>query len=350
MTLSFKMTRHVNEPLLRSVYIRNVIVFIAGTMVACTPTTRDFPSSGSGNVAGSGGTAGMGGAGGIGGTGGAEPIPCPVNTHRCAVPSPEGWSAPSAIVEGVPSPDCPSDYPNLLVDAHDDVFGAPAKCNCACGPSDVTCGNIILFYRQACNAPAGPDGLSGPFDTCLKSTAKQSGVGSFFAEQGLDCPPKPSMTIEPPTSQSAYRACGTNQVDGVCDNGLVCIPEIVAPYRLCVTRDGDFPCPPGYLDRSLHYKGTKDTRACTDCTCTPMPSGRCESTVQGYSDIDCKTASGSPIISGKDWPDAQCVPIFGYYTYSKPVVIEPGSCTPAIVDPIGTTELADPVTFCCAMP
>jgi hypothetical protein len=323
-------------------------ILALSTLVACTPASRDFNTAGGSGGIGMGGSGGSRGLGGTGGTGGTMVIPCPTNTHRCAVASPEGWSPPSAIVEGVPSPDCPAAYPEQLFDARDDIAGVPATCECSCGLPEITCGDVVLFYRQSCGPPYGPDVAQGPPDTCLVATPKQNACTAFFDEVAGPCPPVPKITREPPTSQTAYRACGTNQIDGVCENDLVCIPEIVPPFRLCVTRDGDHPCPPGYPERTMHHKGINDMRTCTECQCTNLTSGRCESVVQPFSDAACTAPKNPTLTTGNIWSDSGCVASFSYYTYTKPVVVEEGTCMPGTVEPMGTVEISEPVTFCCA--
>ncbi|MDI1451828.1 hypothetical protein [Polyangium sp. 6x1] len=71
--------------------------------------------------------------------------------------------------------------------------------------------------------------------------------------------------------------------------------------------------------------------------------------MQAFTDNTCGTPkSGDPLISGDDYLTSPCTGSFSSYIYSQPVVAEPGSCAPGTVDPLGTVELADPVTFCCA--
>ena len=308
-------------------------------VLACTPAERDYTTTGSGGAGGMGGTGGTGG-GGTGGAGGS--VPCP-GTHRCAVPPAEGWSAPAAVVEGVPSPGCPESFPTLLVDTHDDVSAAPAICGCTCGAPEVDCGDVVLFYRQSCNAPYGPDVASGPPNTCLVATPKQNSVHAFFNEKPGPCPPMLETTLPKPASQTAIRACGGAATDGVCEGGLLCVPEPIAPFRLCVVRPGEHPCPPGYPDRAVHYEGTNDTRACTECMCSPPSEAKCKATVQPYSDTTCTTVKDPKLET-----DVNCIGSFSNYTYDVPQVVDPGSCSPGAVEPIGTIEIADPVTFCCA--
>jgi hypothetical protein len=321
--------------MIAKVHVALASMLVMGSLISCTPAPRDFTSGGNGG-------GGMGG-GGAGGAGGSEPIPCPLDTHRCAVATPEGWSAPSAIVEGVPSPECPSNYPKQLVDARDDVAGAPAVCECSCGSPDIDCGDLVFLYRQGCGQPIGSE-VAGPAKACLKSTPQQSGTSASFVEKPGPCPPLPMATTEPPTHQTAYRACGTDQIDGVCENNLVCIPEIVPPFRLCVVRDGEHPCPPGYPERAVHYSGVNDMRGCTECACTNAFEGRCESVIQPWEDSMCNFPKLGEVLT----TDKNCIPSFGFYTYTVPIVAEPPTCTAGSVEPMGTVELSNPVTFCCA--
>ncbi|MDC3956119.1 hypothetical protein [Polyangium jinanense] len=301
-------------------------------VLACTPKARDYTS-------GTGGAGGAGGAGGMGGAGGS--VPCP-ETHRCAVPPPDGWSAPAAVVTGVPSPACPESFPTLLVDVRDDIAAEPAACGCSCGAPSVDCGNLLLLYHQSCGAPVGLDVASGPPNTCLDSTPKQNSVHAYFNEVMGPCTPAPTTTLPEPSSQSAVRACGGASTDGVCEDGLLCVPEPVTPFRICVVRGGEHPCPPGYPDRAIHYEGVNDTRACTECTCGAPADAKCSASVQGYSDA-CATATSALVT------DDQCTSSFSYYTYTTPEVTEPGACPPGTVEPTGTVELADPITFCCSV-
>ena len=74
MTLLFHVFPVASGPRSRPAQMSGVVVFIAATVLGCTPAPRDFNAAGGGNIAGSGGMAGMGGAGG---SGGVEPIPMP---------------------------------------------------------------------------------------------------------------------------------------------------------------------------------------------------------------------------------------------------------------------------------
>lgn len=329
-----------------------VSLLISLGLMACTPVDRSFTNPGGNGGGGTGGGGGEGGIAGMGGSagGGGMPLgPCPKDTHRCAVPAPEGWSAPSAIVDGIPAPDCPSAYPTLTLDTHDDVTGAPATCGCECGDGEVSCGNLVVFYRQSCGQPVGPDVASGAPEKCLDATPKQNSAVAVFDEKAGPCPPNPSVVLDPPTFQTSFRACATASVDGVCENGLVCTPEIIPPFKLCVTHDGDLPCPPGYPERAIHFKNVADMRGCSECSCTPDVPGRCESTLYAYSDETCTTpAMNSKLTTGNIWSDSPCIPSFSAYTYTLPVVTISSTCKPSTVDPIGTIEPSEQVTFCCA--
>lgn len=330
-----------------------VSVIVCFGLMACTPVDRSFDKTGGNGGGGSGGSGGGGGIAGMGGAAGAGGMPlgpCPTDTHRCAVPAPEGWSAPSAIVDGVPAPDCPSGYPTLVMDAHDDVAGAPATCGCQCGDGEVLCGDLVVFYRFSCGQPLGPDVASGAPDKCLAATPKQNSAVAIFDEQAGPCPPIPSVALDPPTFQTHSRACATASVDGVCENGLVCTPEVIPPFRLCVTRDGDFPCPPGYPDRAVHFKNVVDKRGCSECTCKSDVPGRCESTLYAFSDDTCTTpTSPNKLASGDVWSNSTCIPSFPYYMYTPPTIAMPSTCSGSVVDPIGAVELSEQTTFCCAM-
>lgn len=60
-------------------------------------------------------------------------------------------------------------------------------------------------------------------------------------------PPCPSVApYESMTSSSPpLTACGVQATDGVCDDGLECVPA-VPEWISCIVRDGAHPCPTGY--------------------------------------------------------------------------------------------------------
>jgi hypothetical protein len=295
---------------------------------ACTPSKRDFGEGGGGS-----------GAGGNGGGGGNAVCPA---SHMCAVPPPEGWSLPVAMVEGIPSPECPATYPTLAVDAVSAPSFAPAECACACAPAAVDCGPLTLVWRLQCQQPVAQDAVGAPSDTCAAATPKHSGVSAFFAEKAQPCAPSPSTTLPPPSFQAAVRACSGAPPQGGCEGDLLCVPEPIAPFRLCVMQPGEHPCPPGYPDRAVHHESVLDQRACTECTCGAAEGALCKTTVQPFTDSACTTPAANVLET-----DVGCTGSFSAFTYKQPE-ITPGTCPPGAVEPTGSVELAEPYTFCCA--
>ena len=310
------------------------------------PTTSSVTATGTGGQSSSStggsshaGSGGQGG-GGHGGSGGAAVCPA---TSVCAVALPAGWSGPVAVAAGSPPPDCPSTYPDVALDLKDDVTFDPTECQCNCGPPTIDCGPLYILWRQGCGQPITADPVAVGPNQCATMTPKQSGMFGYFTETVQSpCAPLSVVSTPEPVFDTSVRACGGAVDHGGCADTEVCLPRPEPPFTdLCVFKEGDNPCPPGYLDKSVHYAGVNDTRECTACTCDAPTNVQCSSLIHPFSDTLCAVPVNAPFPT-----DTTCSGSESHLTYETPTIT--GACAAEPVAPTGTLELTDPYTICCS--
>jgi hypothetical protein len=95
-------------------------------------------------------------------------------------------------------------------------------------------------------------------------------VDVLVTPDGGACPASPQQwTKEPPTWANSYIACPSPDT---CPNG-VCVPNPTpSPYKICIYQasSATLNCPSPYTFLTTVEGVQDDTRACTDCSCTPL--------------------------------------------------------------------------------
>ena len=102
--------------------------------------------------------------------------------------------------------------------------------------------------------------------------------------------------------------CGgaVDEEPGACSGSEVCVAPSASPYgAICVYRSGDHTCPSGFSNKELLYGGYNDTRACSNCTCSPQ-NDTCSGTITRYQNTS-NNCSGSAQNMGVSESGSSCI-------------------------------------------
>lgn len=291
------------------------------------------------------GTTGAGGAAGGGGQGGAL-VSCP-DTHVCASPAPTGWTGPVVVAMGPTPPTppaCPSDYPELLLDAGHDLIKPPAECTCECGPPAAECNPIeFTWHDMSCGDISGYEAFNQPPGTCTPTSKAGTLIAAHIGTKPTGaCTPKGTTTLPPIGFAESTRACGGAEDHGGCEGEAACLPRAPDPFgKLCIFREGYDQCPTIYWKLKYVQVGFSDSRGCTVCKCGMPNTTPCASMIQAYSDAACTAPEGQPFPN-----DAfMCFPGPAYFKYDPPTPTS--SCKPGPALPIGGASPGQGYTVCC---
>jgi hypothetical protein len=181
---------------------------------------------------------------------------CPA-THVCLPAVPTGWTGPIALRTGSPAaPLCPASYPTQTGLTHAGLQVTNPDCSCLCSVDDAWCelessvtGTPYRGFGD-CNHSPQPD------LECLRA------VGGAYCV--LDSVPP---TMPTPTWATDVRVCGGGEVLTGCEADGLCAPRTGDLGLVCIERQGEHACPPGYPDRTLYHNNFTDTRSCEACSC-----------------------------------------------------------------------------------
>lgn len=278
----------------------------------------------------------------------------------CVGPVPDEWNGPvvQRTSDDGDDPGCGGLWPvpegEML---HENVVAEPADCDCACSevhaPVCEDSGVLFMYDDDTCQG----NGLYGFADAVWNLSP---GLNSPSA----DTPTASGQTWRLITTSDTPAACGSTAVldqkpdlehlgrvrlcqpqslsQGTCAEGS-CAPAVLAPFGngsdICVWRDGEHECPETYPAASTYHRSASDHRGCGTCSCAPEGPACTEALVllaRPGQFVDapegvCTYASFAPVsfafIEGTPLPDTCQV--------SSPST------------PIGSVEVADPVTVCC---
>lgn len=290
-----------------------------------------------------------------GSSSGEPPLGCTDLGMECVPAPPEGFEGPFAWLEHElvgARPSCPAPFDQPLVEAFSNVSAPAASCMCGCGPfTGANCdaeATLERYGAAACGGGVLATEVLDPTPACnLLPGGGWSGGSLFFdapAMAGGGCTPQPDVELDPAVFLTRHLACAGTFADMGCGLGELCAPAPEDPLapRWCVWQAGDVACPEGpYGERSVLYQDIDDGRGCEPCTCSP-PTGPCMDALAVFSpNLDCSMPPGGIAAD-------TCVPTAGLV---RSVIYNPGtpagSCTAAVVMPIGDAAGTDPVTFCC---
>ncbi|MEJ7733856.1 MAG: hypothetical protein WKG00_32260 [Polyangiaceae bacterium] len=271
---------------------------------------------------------------------------CPVETE-CVPGPPAGWKGPAAFYLGASPPSaCPADWPSGIEATAGNVTGAFSCDSCSCGgPAGVQCSvpSFTVFGTSSCSGAGNIVSLPGN-GSCLNTAGGYGAkVGASLANGGTCTAAGGTLQKDPVIWDNGVLVCDGGAV-AQCPTG-VCAPKPESPFdsRRCVYKDGEEPgCPLAYPNRTVVYRGTSDTRDCSNCSCGGVGGVTCPSVVVAYGNFDC-SGFGANI----DYANLACntsAYFAGAVFANKPVG---GSCPVAGGAPSGGVAPTLPLTVCC---
>ena len=307
----------------------------------------------------------------------AGPPPGAVDDGKCpgtCIDAPAlGWSEPALLWLGPAGgeiPACPKQAPVLGFEGFADLVVPPASCGtCSCTTPTATCALPSGFTASsvACNLPGGvttsfdaPDGWDGgctngqAIPACSGGPCLASLTAGPLVVEGEACltiTEKPTVPAEPPTFETAARACRRGS-PVTCDDPMqVCSPVAAAPpgFQVCVHQSGDAECPAAFPDKHTVATGVDDQRTCSKCACGSPSGGKCAANLTVSTDNTCAAPLLSlPIAStGRVCVD---IALSGTPLGSKSVddiTYLPGTCVASGGVATGTVTATGTSTFCC---
>ncbi len=229
-------------------------------------------ASGGASGAPSGGAAGSGGAGGVVG-------PC---AGDCVV-VPKDWEGPVHRQVGAP---CSGLYGKELLALNNGLNQSACEL-CSCTGSCRT--GVQLYTLAGCTGShVSAEAADG---ACV--SLKQAAALSMQVSPIPSCTPtNPNPNPLPITWNASIAVCGSDAITS-CADGKTCAPNADS---VCVYRSGNFPCPSGWPNKNVDYKGVDDTRGCSNCTCAKN-SGSCTVTGEMHSGSSCDSSSSASCTS-----------------------------------------------------
>ncbi len=326
---------------------------VAGTGTGGASGGTGGASGGTGGASGGAGGATGGTGGATGGSGGSGT--CPTTSHQCAPTPPAGWTGPVAFTKGAAAPpSCPGSYPKVGTASFASLNPGQATCDCKCDPATgITGCNTAASVWDVANSLAGctvsPTQGTKVWEaqpgSCVKATGNTTGNVAILRPSPNSmgsCAPKPNHTIATPTWGEQARTCAGGVPDsGTCNAGETCMPQVVAPYKLCVYSPGDKPCGPVYSQKVLTYEQFTDGRTCSQCTC-----GTASSNCGGKVDFTSQCGGGGLLyssVSGCGVPTAD-IATSQWGTYAP---APNGTCPPSAPTLSGNVTTAGETTVCC---
>jgi hypothetical protein len=273
---------------------------------------------------------------------------------QCIPAVPGGWAGPTDLYLGAaPAPTCPG----LTTDSFDGMEGlqaTAASCDCACGPTKITCGSASLTTSIVAGCATVCATTTPVLGACFAAPSGCLAVGATgtfqtlaVAVTGGSCAPVSTAEITPPTWTNYARTCaslGSAQAD--CPAGQICARTPSAPFQptACIVQAGDQMCPAkGYTQAHAEFTGLIDTRACTACTCGAPAKLQCTGTLYAYDTTTDGTCGGMADI----YDPAACVPTNERSDLKVDAVGSGGACAASVVTPMGAVTPTGATTICC---
>jgi hypothetical protein len=267
----------------------------------------------------------------------------------CAAPLLAGWSGPFVMLRGV-SVDasmCEGAWGKPQLSGSITIEEPPASCSaCLCAPpSQPSCGSsaVFAYTDNLCGAVAiAGAGASGVCEAVMSASVASVNVVSNLI--GGTCVATPSILTTPLTTEQQAILCGGAPSGAGCFGSCWPRPPSGAQAGLCITRNGNHPCPAGYdAERVVIHQGHTDTRACAPCSCAPPPT-HCPVTLAIYSDAGCSILATSVISTNSCTMAAATFAAFEA-TPSPPTIV---SCLPSAAEAVGELTPVNPVSVCCS--
>ncbi len=285
----------------------------------------------------------------------------------CVPAIPSGWTA--LVYDNDMRPGCPAGY-GAPTDWMENPTAPASTCTCTCTNAPLTqptCTSTNVTF----NVQFGPNnqcaGISG---TVVAGAACNNGTWTFNSNManGLEwvkaspavpltatggtctVPPPPTQTFPPPTRDSG-RSCQLQAAIGACTSGDVCIPNTVAPYKICISKPGTNACPKGFGNAHVAGDGVSDARSCGPDACTCAVKATCNTT-----NLHLYTGTGCSLTQVANFaPDGTCqnVNVAGSNVtlqsarYNSPQLTNAMCAVPGTYAPTGGLNVTNPTTFCC---
>jgi hypothetical protein len=161
----------------------------------------------------------------------------------------------------------------------------------------------------------------------------------------------------PPADGSASwktfaRACRGITFAACLDSAFICVPTAEPPpegFSQCVFREGDHECPSDYPDKRVFYDAMVDTRGCSPCMCGDPTGSTCSADLSVYQDALCSMPAGGQTMTSNAPACLNVPPLVNALLGKKvkDIVYKPGLCPAIGGEPVGSTDLMGPSTFCC---
>lgn len=308
---------------------------------------------------------------------------CAPENFRCVAAVPVGWHGPVArrgmSATGIVGA-CEGEY-RFPINAVRPFLGNPSADPAACSPC--SCGraqgascsdllNVPYFKKSGCNNDdlllTVPKVLAD--GSCVKVSNPVGRVQSLrlptptLDRSGSFCTPTGGFVTKAPARwQQQERWCRARVADSLrcSDATKVCVPKVQGVFEpgVCVFQEGEHACPAGeYQTRVLLYRGEKDERRCSACSCGEVKGElACEGFLRQFSNDRCSDAATERVESSRidpKLPDT-CQALSNFadsVPQSVQLELSVGGLGEAKCDPSGGAALGevrgkDPVTLCC---
>ena len=286
---------------------------------------------------------------------------------ECVAEAPAGWTGyyrvrtdlwPIAASEACADGSAPSHYfegPGQTAQCTGCTCGSLAGAACGapplrCWTSSNSCGGALGDQHDltaelsdlACHHPTIADGV-------LAMSCKLLGSASQVSSGAC-----PASSVGFPNTETWQRqddVCGrAHPGGGGCASGDVCAPRASGSYagQVCVQGAVGASCPAGWGVPLEAYTGATDTRACTSCTCSPLPVG-CAGGSYTLHDLDtCSAGDATSVLS-----TTACVDVSGlidggtWSARATPAAAGAGFCAAGGGKAVGSVTTSGATTFCC---
>lgn len=260
----------------------------------------------------------------------------------CLPVVPAGWSV--VVLGERAAVSCPAGYADASSVVVDPALG-PATCECTCAVSQQpSCLQGMGFYVAGC-ADSGGYAFDPHDGGCTPNTygpIAASHLVDPVPPSGGACTAKVSTKLPEGGAPGVVCGVGANTCTGG-DGGAACAPAVLAPFTLCIARDGTAACPAGYSASHAAGPTIADTRGCGACACGGIDAG-CAATFSWFADTACATLVASIPADGTCQANMQGDASAYRYAATAQASCDPPAAQPK---PTGTASLTSPVTICC---
>jgi hypothetical protein len=278
--------------------------------------------------------------------------------YQCVAPAPQGWTGPAVLYEGgAVLPACDTRFPSSASGGFGALDAPAASCtSCSCAAAaGATCGmpTIRLYDKLGCadkivfQDQAHGAGVCSPVSPVVSSN---SAIGTIVPTSGGTCLASGGQaTVQAPKWASGAALCSGAQTGAGCSSvSQVCAPKLASPWRACIWRFGESPCPNNlYSYQRVIYGSVVDTRGCTSCSCSPPSGISCSGVTTLYGEGGCSVNPAAVLHDGTCKSIGSGVGSIRSYMYQPTGGPTGGSCASSVSTPAGSATPGEPRTVCC---